>query len=422
MTCGQVVDRLDGLAFGALAVSASWRSSRPRHEGFAMSAVSEQALAPDQALTLELAQKLIRLETADPPGNEAPAARLVAGCLDRHGIAADVVELAPNRANLVARLKGSGERPALVFNAHFDTIGVDRTAWTVDPFGAAIQDGRLYGRGATDMKGALAAMTTAAIALKQAAVPLRGDLVLAFTAAENTTCLGAHELVRSGALAGAGALLISEPTSLKVFTAEKGALWLRATAHGEYGHNAFSEDRTGDRGSAILRMSAFLQRVQALRLEAPPHRNLRPPTINVGLISGGLSKPLIAPSCVAEIDVRTVPGLEPQAVVDAFEAIAGPHVTIEFLDFKPPVDTPDDHPFVQTCVGAARDVLGREPEVSGVPYYTDGAILAPALGVPMVILGPGEVGRSGSVDEYVQLDRLHASAEIFLEAARRYLA
>lgn len=376
----------------------------------------------DNALLLDLSRRLIQLVTFDPPGNELPAAQLVAAVLNDYGIASELQSIGPNRSNVVARIKGVGKRPALIFSAHLDTIGVEEDQWSVAPFGAVVRDGRLYGRGATDMKAALAAMTVAAIALHQEEEALQGDLILAFSAAENSSCLGAKHLLESGVLAGAGALLISEPTSLDVFTAEKGALWLKATAKGEYGHNAFSEDRTGDRGSAILRMAEFLCRVRDLSIDAPTHSLLGPPTVNVGLIEGGISFPLIAPSCSAFIDIRTVPGLAVDAVLDQFREIAGEHVSIDFLDVKPPVDTPTDHPFVQQCVAAVRAERGAQPLVTGVPYYTDGAVLAPALGIPMVIIGPGEVGKSGSVDEYVEIAKLEASARIFLDIARGYLA
>ncbi|MFL9945825.1 M20 family metallopeptidase [Paraburkholderia agricolaris] len=373
-------------------------------------------------LLLDLSRRLIQLVTFDPPGNELPAAQLVASVLADYDIASELQSIGPNRANVVARIKGAGQRPALIFSAHLDTIGVEEEQWSVAPFGAEVREGRLYGRGATDMKAALAAMAVAGIALQQQRGSLQGDLILAFSAAENSSCLGAKHMLDSGVLKDAGALLISEPTSLDVFTAEKGALWLRATAKGEYGHNAFSEDRSGDRGSAILRMAEFLCRVRDLSIDAPAHPLLGPPTVNVGLIEGGISFPLIAPICTASIDVRTVPGLDTDAVIEQFRAIAGEHVTIEFLDLKPPVDTPTDHPFVEQCVAAVRDERGVQPVVTGVPYYTDGAVLAPALGIPMVIVGPGEVGKSGSVDEYVELAKLEASARIFLDIAQRYLA
>ena len=371
--------------------------------------------------TLDLTRALIAQNTVDPPGNERLAAMIVAEKLRSEGIEALVYEVAPGRTNLVARLKGTGERPGLAFSAHFDTIGVEPEKWSVDPFAGEIRNGRLYGRGATDMKGGMAAMTMAMLDLHRAGDALKGDLVLTFSAAENSSCIGARRLVADGHFAGVGALLVSEPTGNRSFVTEKGALWLRATAKGEYGHNAFSEDRDGDRGNAIVRLARFLDKAHDLKLEAPDHRHVKPPTINIGLIRGGLAMALIAPEASADIDIRLVPGQTPESVIAAFQAIAGAHVTIEMLDVKLPVDTSDDHPFARICVDACLAECVSDPGPDGVAYYSDAALIAPALDLPMVIIGPGEVGMSGAVDEYVSLDRLEQSRQIFTRVARNWL-
>lgn len=371
--------------------------------------------------TLALTQALIAQNTIDPPGNERLAAMVIAQALRKEGIEPLVYEIAPGRTNLVARISGSGERPALAFSAHFDTIGVEPEKWQVDPFAGEVRDGRLYGRGATDMKGGMAAMTVAALNLVRAGKPLKGDLLLTFSAAENSNCLGARRLLADGHFDGVGALLVSEPTGNRAFVAEKGALWLRATARGEYGHNAFSESRTGDRGNAIVRLARYLDKAHDLQLDAPAHRYIRPPTINIGMIRGGLSFPLIPDTASADIDVRLVPGQSAESVMAAFQAIAGPHITLELLDLKLPVDTPDDHPFVGHCLNACRAEGVEDPGPAGVAYYSDAAIIAPPLELPMVIIGPGEVGMSGAIDEYVQVEKLETATRIFERVALSYL-
>ena len=164
--------------------------------------------------TLALSQALIRLNTVDPPGNELAAAQVVARVLDAEGIPYELIEIGPGRANLLARVKGVGRRKSLVYSAHFDTIPADPAEWSRSPFGGEVADGRLHGRGATDMKAGMAAMVMAAVALKRSGAKLAGDLELALTAAENSNCLGAEKFVESGKLSDAGALLISEPSSL----------------------------------------------------------------------------------------------------------------------------------------------------------------------------------------------------------------
>src|SRR5262249_31057013 len=155
---------------------------------------------------LALTRELLAVDTIDPPGNEEKAATIVARALAAEGIESTFQTIAPGRTNLIARLNGSGERAALSMSAHFDTIGVDPASWTRKAFAGEIEDGRVYGRGSTDMKGGIAAMAMAAIEIKRAGTHLRGDLVLHFTAAENSSLLGAKQLVSGGYFAGVGAL------------------------------------------------------------------------------------------------------------------------------------------------------------------------------------------------------------------------
>ncbi|WP_037377728.1 M20 family metallopeptidase [Sinorhizobium americanum] len=372
--------------------------------------------------TLELTRALIAQNTVDPPGNERLTAMIIAEKLRSDGLDALVYEVAPGRTNLVARLCGSGEKQALAFSAHFDTIGVEPEKWSMDPFIGDIKDGRLYGRGAADMKGGMAAMTVAVLDILRSGDRLKGDILLTFSAAENSNCLGARRLVDDGHFEGVGALLVSEPTGNRAFVTEKGALWLRVTATGEYGHNAFSEDRKGDRGNAIVRLARYLDKVHDLQFDAPKHRHVKAPTINVGTIRGGLSTALIPPSASADIDVRLVPGQSAESVIRAFNAIAPSHISVEQSDLKLPVDTPDDHPFTRLCVEACYTEGVVDPGPAGVGYYSDGAVIAPVLGLPMVIIGPGEVGLSGAIDEYVDLDKLEAATRIFKRVARGYLS
>ncbi|MGN4070252.1 M20 family metallopeptidase, partial [Burkholderia gladioli] len=172
---------------------------------------------------------------------------------------------------------------------------------------------------------------------------------------------------------------------------------------------------------AIVRLARYLDQAHDLRLAAPVHRHVGAPTINVGMIRGGKSTPLIPAQASADIDVRLVPGQSPELVIEAFRSIAGPHITIEALDIKVPVDTPDSHPFVVECIEACRAEGVSDPGPGGVGYYSDGAVIAPPLNLPMVIIGPGEVGMSGAVDEYIDISKLETSVRIFERIARAYI-
>ncbi len=366
----------------------------------------------------KLLQTLIRMDTRDPPGREIDMARVVHDRLLDAGFESVLDEFLPGRANVVARLKGRGERPALVFSAHFDTVPLGHEEWTHDPFGAAIIDGALHGRGAADMKGGMAAMIVAAESLATGPAMLAGDLVLAFTAGESSNCLGAAELSRSRALEGAGALLVSEPTSMEVLLAEKGALWLRLTAHGSSGHPSAGE---GSSGSAIERMTDVLCDLRSLTFSDARHPLLGLPTVSVGRIEGGTVVNLTPDRCEVDIDVRTLPGMAPDVVEKHILGHIGHDLDLERLDHKPAVETAGDHPFARLCLDVVQAERGAPAEPGGASYYSDATILSPAFALPMVIIGPGRLGMSGRTDEHVMVSDVEKAVALYRHIALAWL-
>ena len=365
----------------------------------------------------DLLADLVRLVSPDPPGREIEIARFVRNRLGSSGIQVELDEFAPGRANLLARIPGEGRRPALVFSAHFDTLPVGEGEWLRDPFGATVLEGRLYGRGASDMKSGMAAMIAAAERIAATPGSLEGDLVLAFSAGESSNCLGARRFAETRALRGADALLISEPTSLQVALAEMAALQLRLVAHGRSGHVSGGDAAAGRGANAIERMTDALVSLRAFRIEAAGHPLLGPPSVSVGAIRGGAMANLTPDRCAAEIDCRLLPGMDPAATERALARHLGADLTIERIDFKPSVETPVDDPFARLCLRA----VGGNARPIGVSYFSDAAVLSPAFGLPMVLLGPGELGLSGQTDEYCDLAKLEKAAELYELIARERL-
>jgi succinyl-diaminopimelate desuccinylase len=367
--------------------------------------------------TADLLSALIRCESPDPPGDEARVTKTLARALRDLGLSSEVEEFAPRRFNILTRIKGRGGRPALVFSAHTDTLPAGNGAWTHKPFSGHIAGGRVHGRGACDMKSGLVAMVSAAVALKDA--PLHGDLILAFTGGESSACLGARRLVETHALKDAGAILISEPTSLRVATAEKAALWLRITAFGEAGH--LSGDGTGTGGkSAILAMLSFLHRVPSA-LPHDRHPLLGCVTSNVGRISGGTAINLMPDRCTVELDLRLLPHHDADLVQSRLEDMAGDGFSFERIDLKPAVDTAPDHPFAALCLAQAASVTGLTPDPIGVTYFSDAAVLCPAFDLPMAIMGPGKLGGSGGINESVAVADVMTAARVYAQIAQGWL-
>jgi succinyl-diaminopimelate desuccinylase len=370
---------------------------------------------------VDLLRQLVQLETCDPPGREIEIATLVHERLKAAGLESTLDEFAPGRANVIGRVKGSGNRPAIVMSAHFDTMPPGTKPWKHDPFAAEIVDGKLYGRGAADMKSGMASMIVAAERIAASGDHMGGDVVLAFSAGESSNCLGAKRMVETRALEGAGVILVSEPSSMEVLVAEKGALWVRLIAHGQAGHRSGAAGSVGGGNNAIDRMLDALIKLRSFTFDVPDHPLLGEPTINVGKVNGGMVVNLTADRCEAEIDIRPLPGMDPTEVEQAILAHVGRDLDLERIDYKPPIETSVDHPFAEICLGVTSDIQGSKAEAKGASYYSDATVLTPAFDLPMVIIGPGPLGMSGQTDEYVETAAVDQAVDVFERVARQWL-
>lgn len=361
-------------------------------------------------------QHLIRIPSADPPGGELDVAKLVHSQMQALKIPSELDEFQPGRANVIGRITGQGSKPPLVFSAHLDTVPAGDQPWDFDPFAGDIQDGHIRGRGASDMKSAVAAFIAAADILNRRPQRLAGDIVLAFTAGESADCLGARRLKEQGFQSEIGAFLCGEPSSLDVIVTEKAILWLEAIAIGKIGHVS------GQAGvNAIELMTEFISRLRGIQLDVAPHPLLSEPTVNVGQISGGTAIAVTPARCRATIDVRFGPLGDPDDVTRQIRTVAPEGVLINRIDFKAAVDEPADSEFVKICSTAVRSTTGRKPQILGVSYYSDGAILMEGLNVPFAIVGPGTLGMSGQLNETIPVGEVEKATQIYVRIAQDWL-
>ena len=365
---------------------------------------------------VKFTEDLIKLESCDPPGGELNVARLVANTLTELGIDNNLDEFALGRANVIGTIPGSGKVKPLVFSAHLDTLPIGNQDWNFLPFAAQKSEGKLYGRGASDMKSAVAAFVGAASIIKQRNLPLAGDLILAFTAGESANCLGARKLVEQGFQSKIGALLCGEPSNLDIVIVEKAALWLELECTGEIGHIS------GEKGTnAIELMSDFINDLRDFQLITPRHPLLTNDTINVGRISGGKAVNLTPDKCVVEIDVRFGPGISAGQVIKQISEFASQRVNIKMLDYKPAIEEDRESTFAKCCFESIAQCMEEMPTFKGVSYYSDGAVLLDGLDVPFAIIGPGEIGMSGQTNEYVKIENIMKALEIYSEIAESWL-
>lgn len=365
----------------------------------------------DREAVLGLAAELVRIDTCNPPGGELAAARHLAAYLEAAGLEVTLLPFEEDRANLVARVRGTGEEPSLLLSGHLDTVPVgDPGAWSVPAHGGEVRDGRLFGRGALDMKGAVAAMAVAAANLAGSGRAPRGDLVLAFTAGEETDSCGAKLICAEGHLDDVGLALIGEPTDLDVGIAHRGALWVRADTEGDAGHS--SQPSLGR--NAVNELLGWLHPSDSLEelIAEPVDPVLGSGSVSLNIIGGGSSANMIPTRAHAVLDFRTVPGCDHRQIVKGLEARMGA-VELTVLRDSVPVAIGAEHPLVRAAEVAVTAAGAERAVKRGLPYLTDGSIFAGALGIPMIVLGPGIEHDAHTDDESIEVDALERAAAIY---------
>ncbi len=360
---------------------------------------TEQAVlaAVDEPEAVELLRDLVRARSVSPPeGTEEGAARLVADRLTAGGIPARLEEVAPGRPNVLAEL-GDGPGPTMLWNAHLDTVPAGNLdAWQSDPFGGELRDGRIWGRGASDCKGGVAAMVAAALALRRTGRLGRGRLVLCFVMGEETGHLGARAALRRG-LTADHAVVGEWSGASRIAIGYRGGVFMALEARGRVAHG--SRPMRG-LNAIDLMTEQVLPALKAtpMAFERHPAFMIQHPTWNVGTIAGGVATNVVADHCRATVDLRLVPGQDPEAVVQALrERLAGlaypggepAKVELAVLSMIGPFVTPVEHPLVASLGGSIRDVLEAAPEHFGKTGVADANVFAHEGGIPAVAYGPG---------------------------------
>ena len=366
-----------------------------------------------------LTQALVRINTVNPPGHEDRCVELLADLLGTAGFACRTHEFAPRRTSLVARIGGrsgaTGALAPLCFTGHVDVVPLGGVPWQHDPFGAAIIDGKLYGRGSSDMKSGVAAFVTAAIARAE---QLRDGcgVSLIITAGEETGCEGAfamanapqaHELMGT-----AGALVVAEPTGNAPLLGHKGAFWLAAEASGTTAHGSMPE--RGD--NAVYKIAHAALALEQFRFETGAHALMGAPTLNVGTARGGLNINSVPDAAEIGIDIRTVAGQDHAQVLACLCRVLGPQIKLRtLLDVRSVYTEPTD-PWMQRVFAMCAARSGAMPDHRTVSYFTDAAALRLPLGMPpTLILGPGEPDLAHQTNEYCRVDRISEATLLFQE-------
>ena len=392
---------------------------------------------------VRLSSDLIRIPTVNPPGeNYGEISSFLSKKMDEIGLKVEVFQvsesklkelgLKPPRPVVVGTLEAGKPEEALHFNGHYDVVPAGE-GWTVEPFKPTVRNGRLYGRGASDMKGGIAAMLAAVEAVRKERVNLRGDLKLSFVPDEEIGGqTGTGCLAELGLMEGKAALIGEASGIDRVCVAHKGALWLEVAVKGEAAHTCMAHKAVNAVEKAakiIVELGKLKEGFKAKATRTPMLSGHENPVINIGgVIRGGVKANVVPELCVFTVDRRLIPE---ENVEEAEAEIVG---LIEEMGREDPqlqaevkrilhveaAFTPENEKICRVLVEAAGKVTGVKPQISGLPVFTDMHFFSQHM--PSAIYGPGVLEKVHAADEYVPVEELVASAKVYALTILKMLA
>jgi len=367
----------------------------------------------------ELLKELIQAETTVEKG-ELSAAEIISAQFGKSGIDCRIETWDQNRANVIAHAKSSGAKPALLFVCHLDVVGPGEGKWKYPPFAASEQNGRIYGRGAADMKGGIAAVVTAIRQIVESGISLRGDIIFVGAAGEETDSCGVKRFIKnSTSLEKLVGIIIPEPTDFDVVTAHRGMMWLKIATRGKAAHS--SAPQLGV--NAISSMRAFLDELDKYEFNIQPHKLLGNCSMSVNTISGGKAMNVVPDECGVGIDIRTLPEQDHQAIISDIEQMfaliksRNPdfNAKVSILRAVEAMETDPNCTFVQDFCS----VVGTS-ETKAVGFTTDAPHLV-GLSTPIVIFGPGKPELCHKPDEYIDISDVEKAVEHYRKIIFKFL-
>lgn len=371
--------------------------------------------AIDPEMIVQLTQDLVAIPSPNPPGEEKGVAAYLARLLEQMGLRTDVQEVAPDRPNVLGTWDSGQPGPTVLLNGHTDVVPTG-DGWSVDPYGGHIADGRLYGRGSTDMKGGLSCMIGALAAIQSSGLDPVGKVVVAAVVGEETDQAGIRALVAEGIEADCA--IIAEPTELRPVIAHQGDLHYRITTIGKAAHSSMPHMGV----NAIENMCKVIAglREVAQSLSSREHPLLGHPNLSVGTIEGGLDTCIVPDRCTIMVDRRINPDERIELADQEIENMVK-HLRECDPDMKVEVSrtvtaaamemSPDEK--VALSVRKATEIItGKDPGFHGLPGTCDANYLVNEAGIPTVIFGPGTGAAAHRPDEYVEIEKLVQASKI----------
>ena len=367
---------------------------------------------------VDLTIQLIQTSTENPPGNEKVAAQFLKPLLSKMGFKVKILLSPKRRWNIVAEKRwGKGGR-TLIFNGHLDVVPAgDPSQWKYPPFQGKLYKGRIYGRGASDMKSGIASFIHALSMIDRSEISLhQGAVILHLVSDEESHGhQGMGFLTQRGGIQG-DAALVGEPTDLHPVIAHKGALWLRISTFGKSAHSA--KPHLGV--NAIEKMIKLMDRLNSLTLGGE-HPLLGKPTLSIGTIQGGTKINVVPDRCEIEVDRRMLPGEKKEEVLGVMKEILDSlqsqdslfQYRMEEIDYAEPSEVDPEEEIVRVGVEAIQEVVGKKPPLRAFSGFTDSRFYINQCHIPTLVFGPGDTNQIHTTDESVEVEALVHAAHIY---------
>ncbi|NWG01747.1 MAG: M20 family metallopeptidase [Syntrophaceae bacterium] len=376
---------------------------------------------------IDLTTRLVRIPTENPPGNEKAAVPFLKSILSKMGFKTKTILSPKGRPNIFAEKSwGKGGR-TLIFNGHLDVVPAGHPSqWRFPPFQGKLDKGRIYGRGASDMKGGIASFIHALSMIERSKIhPPQGAIILHLVSDEESHGhQGMGFLTQRGGIHG-DAALVGEPTDLYPVIAHKGALWLRISTLGKSAHSG----RPHLGVNAIEKMTKLIQQLHLIPIEKE-HPLLGKPTFNVGMIRGGTKINIVPDHCEIELDRRMLPNEKKEDIVKEVKEVLDSlqrqdplfQYQLEEIDFAEPSEVNPEEEIVKMGVEATQEVTGEKPPLRAFSGFTDSRYYINQCHIQTLILGPGDTHQIHTTDESVEVEALIQAAHIYARIIINYLS
>lgn len=376
---------------------------------------------------IELTRELVRIPShVDTPGREKEVAHFIHEFCKKEGLETELINVDGERANVVAYLKGNGNGKTLLFNGHTDTV--PPYDMVIEPYGAELKDGFVWGRGGNDMKGAIASMLIAMVGLKRANVKLNGNIIFAGVIGEEERSEGTEYLVKNGVKADGA--IVGEPSNYEYAIGHRGLEWLEIKVKGKAAHGGVPNLGV----NAISKAAKLILKIEEEiipKLELRDNEFMGPSVMNFGKIEGGNQPSTVADWCSIKIDRRYIKGESVDSVIKEYQDVID-LLKKEDADFDAEIIrmpnnmltldhlyliTDENAPIVNSVKKSIKDKIGKEPEITRRRGWTDAALLSGFAKIPTVVTGPGDIAYSHTKDEKVPVNQLVDYVDIYAKIA-----